>query len=200
MNSLHPTKAILIETTVKLMDERSLDEIRSEEVLENSGVSKGSLYHHFTDFPELLNTALVARFAQEVDLNIEIIANTLKRAKSKEELFRGLAQVTIATQKPESRSIRFERARVLALTEGNPYLSKALASEQDRLTEAVTDLVRESINKGFIRSDLDPRSIAVFIQAYSLGTVVDDVASKHVNPEEYYKLIDTVLRSSLSKD
>lgn len=200
MNSFHPTKAILIETTVKLLDERSPDDIRSDEVLEISGVSKGSLYHHFTDFPELINSALVARFAQEVDLNIEIIATTLKSAKSKEELFQGLAIITTATQKPESRNIRFERARVLALSEGNPYLSRELAVVQDRLTEAVTDLVRESMNKGFIRSDLDPRAVAVFIQAYSLGRVVDDVAGERTNPEEYYKLIDTVLRSSLAKD
>ncbi|MCX6429787.1 MAG: TetR/AcrR family transcriptional regulator [Actinobacteria bacterium] len=198
MNNLHPTKATLIATTVKLLNERALTEIRSDEVLEISGVSKGSLYHHFNDFSDLINTALVARFAEEVDFNIELIANTLARATSKEELFQGLAQVTIATQKPESRSIRFERARVLALSEESPQLSAELGAEQDRLTEAVTDLVLESINKGFIRSDLDPRAIAVFIQAYSLGTVVDDVAGEHVNPEAYYKLIDTVLRASLA--
>jgi AcrR family transcriptional regulator len=200
MNSIHPTKATLIATIVKLLDERPLDEIRSDEVLEISGVSKGSLYHHFNDFSDLINTALVTRFAQEVDLNIERIALSLARATTREQLFQGLAQVTIATQKPESRTIRFERARVLALSERNPQLSRELGAEQDRLTDAVTDLVRESINKGFIRSDLNPRAIAVFIQAYSLGTVVDDVAGEHVNPEDYYKLIDTVLRTSLASD
>jgi AcrR family transcriptional regulator len=185
---------------VTLLNDRPIAEIRSEEVLELSGVSKGSLYHHFNDFSDLINTALVYRFSQEVDLNIEIIANTLSRATTKEQLFQGLAQVTIATQKPESRTIRFERARVLALSEGNPQLARELGAEQDRLTEAVTDLVRESINKGFIRSDLNPQAIAVFIQAYSLGTVVDDVAGEHVNPEDYYKLIDRVLRSTLGTD
>lgn len=200
MNSLHPTKATLITTTMNLIEERPLEEIRSDEVLERSGVSKGSLYHHFSDFSELLNTALVARFAQEVDLNIEIISKTLIHARSKEELFQGLAQVTVATQKAESRSIRFERARIIALSEGNHILQVQLAAEQDRLTDAVTDLVRESINKGFIREDLNPRAIAVFIQAYSLGKVVDDVAKNPVNLEDYYKVIDIVLRSSFATD
>ena len=200
MNEVHPTKATLIATTIQLIEDRRLGDIRSEEVLELSGVSKGSLYHHFNDFSELLNTALVARFAQEVDLNIEIISKTLIHARSKEEVFQGLAQVTVATQKAESRSIRFERARIIALSEDNPLLQTQLAVEQDRLTDAVTDLVRESINKGFIRDDLNPRAIAVFIQAYSLGKVVDDVAKNPVNLDDYYKLVDIFLRSSFATD
>lgn len=200
MNSLHPTKATLIATTVILLEERSPEEIRSDDVLEKSGISKGSLYHHFNDFADLINTALVSRFAREVDFNIEIISGALSKATSREQLFQGLMQVTIGTQKPESRSIRFERARVLALSENNPLLHKQLSAEQDRLTEAVTDLVQESINKGFIREDLNPRAVAVFIQAYSLGKVVDDVTNTPVDPNEYYKLIDRMLRATFGTD
>jgi AcrR family transcriptional regulator len=200
MTQTHPTKATLIATMVTLLNNRPIADLRSDEVLELSGVSKGSLYHHFNDFSDLINTALVYRFSQEVDGNIDIIANTLIHARSKEELFQGLAQVTVATLKPESRTIRFERARVLALSEDSPLLQQQLAAEQDRLTDAVTDLVRESMNKGFIRDDLNPRAVAVFIQAYSLGKVVDDVTNTQIDPDDYYKLIDRVLRSTLGKD
>jgi AcrR family transcriptional regulator len=198
MPQSHPTKAALIATVVSLLDERSLEDIRSDEVLELSGVSKGSLYHHFNDFSDLLNTALVVRFSQEVDYNIDAISRTLVHARTQEELFQGLAQVTRATQKPESKATRFERARVLALSEGSAQLAKQLGEEQDRLTDAVTDLVRECIHKGFIKPDLDPKAVAVFIQAYSLGKVVDDIAQNQVDFEIWVKLIDQVLWSSFA--
>jgi len=196
MSRSHPTKLTLISTVVDLLDEKVPEDIRSEDVLERSGISKGSLYHHFKDFSDLINAALVLRFAREVDFNIEIISKTLIHARTEEELFQGIAQVSNATQKTESKGIRFERARVLALSEGNPKMAKELAQEQDRLTEAVIDLIQESINKGFIKADINPRAAAVFVQAYSLGKVVDDIAGVRVDHDEYMKLIDYVLRSS----
>ena len=41
----HPTKETLIATVVAMLDEKALEDIRSEDVLEVSGISKGSLYH-----------------------------------------------------------------------------------------------------------------------------------------------------------
>lgn len=196
MPSRHPTKVTLISTVVAMLDEMAFEEIRSEDVLERSGISKGSLYHHFQDFSDLLSAALVFRFSQEVDFQIDFYSMTLANARNEEELFQGIAAVNDATQKIESKGIRLERARVLALSEANPTLAQALAFEQDRLTEAIVDLIAESINKGFVKSNIDPRAVAVFFQAYSLGKVVDDIAGVKVDHEEYMKLLNLVLRTS----
>ncbi len=196
MPSRHPTKATLVSTVVSMMDEMAFEAIRSEDVLERSGVSKGSLYHHFEDFSDLLSAALVFRFSQEVEFQIDVYSKILASADSEEDLFQGIASVNHATQKIESKGIRLERARVLALSESNPTLAKELAKVQDRLTDAVTDLITESINRGFVRPDVDPRSLAIFFQAYSLGKVVDDIAGIKVDHEEYMKLLNLVLRTS----
>ena len=58
---VHPTKALLIATTVTLLDTKLPNEIAVDEILEASGISKGSLYHHFEDLGELLEIAQVER-------------------------------------------------------------------------------------------------------------------------------------------
>ncbi len=193
----HPTKDSLIATVVTMLDEKALEDIRSEDVLEVSGISKGSLYHHFEDFSDLINAALVFRFSLGVDVNIRLISTTLAKASTEEELFYGLSLVNRATQEPQVRNIRFERARVLALSETNAKMAKELAAEQDRLTDAVTDLVQEAINKGFVDPNIDPASVAVFLQAYTIGKVVDDIADDKIEIEKYLKFLDHILRKSL---
>ena len=49
----HPTKAALVTTMVRLLDERDLEDITTELVLHESGISRSSLYHHFGDLGEL---------------------------------------------------------------------------------------------------------------------------------------------------
>ena len=71
--SLHPTKSHLINTTVSILDEKLPNEIAVDEILEKSGISKGSLYHHFEDLGQLLEVAQVERYAQWVDRSIEIL-------------------------------------------------------------------------------------------------------------------------------
>ncbi len=197
MQGQHPTRTALIATTVSLMDDRPMDEIRSEDVLEISGISKGSLYHHFNDFSELLNTALVLRFSRWVDRSIELLTQVLETSTTKDQVFAGIERVTELTQGPEGLPRRFERARVLALAENNSQLARELGHEQARLTNALADLTREAIRRGFYRKDLDPVSVALFIQAYSFGKVIDDISSERVEFQEWKPFISGMLRRTL---
>ena len=63
-DSMHPTKAVLVRTVVQLLDTQLPTEIHADDVLEISGISKGSLYHHFEDLGELVETAQVLRYSK----------------------------------------------------------------------------------------------------------------------------------------
>jgi AcrR family transcriptional regulator len=91
---IHPTKSALINTTVELLSSKHPGEIAVDEILELSGISKGSLYHHFEDLAELLETAQVERYAIWVDRSIEAITGMIAKIKSREELLEGLKKVT----------------------------------------------------------------------------------------------------------
>jgi len=84
----HP-KSEALHTAVALLDERAPDEITVERVLSESGVSKGSLYHHYRDFNDLLDRAQVQRFTRLVDASIAMIAQVVDHATTPEECYAG---------------------------------------------------------------------------------------------------------------
>lgn len=196
-NSVHPTKSLLVETTVKILDTKKPHEVAVDEILETSGISKGSLYHHFTDLSELLEVAQVARYADWVDRSIALIVDIVSKSKSREDIYHGVQRMTLLTQSRDFKSFRFERARILGNSEGNERFQKALAVEQERLTTGLTDIIREVIEKGFFNKDLDPAVVAVFIQSYTLGKIVDDVVGNPVDSKSWDKFVDHVVLTSI---
>jgi len=198
--SIHPTKEKLIATMVSLMDERALTSIQVDDVLRESNISKGSLYHHFENFDDLVEVTLIARFAAGVDLSIELVAGAVNGAKSAEELVEKIIEVTTFTQGRERAKFRLERARVIGLSVNSPKLLNALEREQDRLTTAMADLVREGQEKGWVSKAFDAKTIAVYLQAYTLGRVVDDVASKDnkIDPKDWSNVVVAALKALLT--
>jgi AcrR family transcriptional regulator len=190
---VHPTKALLISTTVKLLDTKLPNEIAVDEILETSGISKGSLYHHFEDLSELLEVAQVERYAAWVDRSVEALVGMLAKVKTREDIVAGLKMVTRFTQDTKYSKTRFQRARAIAAAEHNPRFRKLLAEEQKRLTDALIDLINEARNKGLYASDFDAHAGAVLVQAYTLGMIVDDFVDEQMDPEAWYALIDKVV-------
>jgi AcrR family transcriptional regulator len=183
--TIHPTKARLIETTAALLEDQFPHAIQVDEILEKSGISKGSLYHHFEDLGELLEAAQVARYAVWVDRSITLITPILSGAKNRDDIINGLRRATIYTQSEDYRATRFQRARTLANSETSLRFQRALGLEQERLTAALEDLVQEAKNKGLFKAELDARAVAVFIQSYTLGKIVDDIVpNKDSNSQE----------------
>lgn len=194
--AVHPTRERLIQTMADLLDEERPERITADMVLAKSGVSKGSLYHHFADFEELLEAALVQRFSSSVDESVENISDVLHKATSREEFFQALGAVTADTQSPERSDRRYERARAVGLAGSNERFRVVLGLEQQRLTDAFTDIFREAQHRGWIQPDIDPHALAVFIQAYTLGRIVDDIAPNKVDPTAWVNLINRIANSN----
>jgi AcrR family transcriptional regulator len=198
--TIHPTKEKLIATMVALMDERALPAIQVEDVLRESNISKGSLYHHFENFEDLTEAALISRFASSVDLSIELVAAAVNGAKSAEEFVEKIIEVTTVTQGRNRSKFRLERARVIGLSVNSPHLLALLEIEQDRLTAAMADIVREGQEKGWVSKTFDAKTIAVFMQAYTIGRVIDDVAStdEHIDSEDWNNVVNAAVKSLLT--
>jgi AcrR family transcriptional regulator len=193
----HPTKARLIETTAGLLENQFPQDIQVDEILEKSGISKGSLYHHFHDLGELLEAAQVAKYAAWVDRSIGLIVPVLSGAKTRDDIIEGLRILTKYTQSSEYQQTRFYRARTLANSETSERFKIALGIEQDRLTAALEDLVAEAKNKGLFRAELDNRVVAVFIQSYTLGKIVNDIVPEPLAQEKWDDFIVNMLIATM---
>jgi AcrR family transcriptional regulator len=198
--SVHPTKEKLIDTMISLMDEHALASILVDDVLRESNISKGSMYHHFENFEDLVEAALIARFAAGVDYSIDLVSEVVRSSSSAQEFAQKFAEVTSATQGRTRSRFRMERARVIGLSVNSPKLSEALEQEQLRLTSALADLVRECQEKGWVSKKYEAKTIAVFLQAYTLGRVVDDVVGKEnqVDPNDWNIVVNVALKALLT--
>ena len=193
-NGIHKTKQQLIQATSELMDEVGVEEISAAMVLERTGASKSSMYHFFDDFSELLEETFLVRFAASVEASGRAIKEIIQASTTQDGFFTAIEAVTKSSQARENSAIRFQRARMLARSEHNDRFHKSLGKIQEDLTDFLAEAFEMAQQKGFVNHDFEPRTGAVFIQAYTLGKVVDDITQVHMNDGDWERLIGTTLR------
>ena len=191
-HDLHETKQHLIQATSELMDEVSLEEISAAMVLERAGASKSSMYHFFEDFGDLLEATFLVRFAASVQASDHAIKEIIEKSTNKVDFFKALEKVTQVTQTRNNSAIRFQRARMLARSERNERFRKSLGDIQQQLTDSLTQAIKNAQDKGFVTTDFQPRTLAVFIQAYTLGKIVDDITTNPMDDQDWDRFITRI--------
>ncbi len=193
LTTFHPTKRLLVETVVGLLNAKKPNEILADEVLETSGVSKGSMYHHFEDLQELVETAQIFRYSKWIDASIDFLTSYVAKARTLDELRNALRILTEQTQSDERKDARAERAQALAACLQNPRMAKQMGRETERLTDAIADVTEEVKNKGLFRADVNAKALATFIQAYTLGKLVNDYNPTGVHESEWNEFIMNIV-------
>jgi AcrR family transcriptional regulator len=80
---LHPTAQKLVDTVIEMLQTTSYNNIKSENVLLRSGITRGPLYHHFADFDDLIETAQIQLYKSFV---LEVISQLLKVIEATDDL------------------------------------------------------------------------------------------------------------------
>jgi AcrR family transcriptional regulator len=191
-HDLNETKQHLIQATSELMDEVSLEDLSAAMVLERAGASKSSMYHFFEDFGDLLEATFLVRFAASVRVSDQAIKEIIEVSTNKVDFFKALEKVTQASQSRANSAVRFQRARMLARSERSERFKKSLGEIQQQLTDSLTDAIHKAQDKGFVTLDFQARTLAVFIQAYTLGKIVDDITVSPMNDQDWDRLITAI--------
>lgn len=190
---MHRTKVVLLDTTVRLLETLPVEKVTADLVLAESGVSRGSLYHHFEDLADLHEHAMARRFGVIVDSSIEQLRVVLETARSTNDVRTLLAVVNERIHDPERARVRAERFLVVAEAVRSERFRATFGREQQRLTAAQAEMFRDAQQRGWFRSDFDPTAAAVLIQAFTLGRVVDDVSAEPVDPAAWTSLINDLI-------
>jgi AcrR family transcriptional regulator len=199
-NVIHKTKQQLIQATSELMDEVSVEDISAAMVLERTGASKSSMYHFFEDFGDLLEATFLYRFAASVQASDQFIKDIIDQTENKKDFFKALEKVTHATQARSNSVIRFQRARMLGRSERSERFRKTLGETQQQLTDSLAAIIQNAQEKGFVTASFEARTIAVFIQSYTLGKIVDDVTTNPMNDQDWERLITAIGNTVLAAE
>jgi AcrR family transcriptional regulator len=193
----HPTREKLVATLVALMDERALYDIQVDDVLRESNISKGSLYHHFEDFNDLVECVQVRVFTEYVELDISAIQRALDAATDRDKFVNLISLITRTAMQPERAVSRIQRARIISATQGRERFAARIGHEQKLLNDQMTRVIIVGQERGWISPDLDAQALALFVQGYAFGFILNDVAEERVNPEKLVNVIDSVIANLL---
>ena len=196
-NVEHATHRALIDCGVELAKEFGMYGFTVEQLLTRSGISKGSLYHHFEDFNDLVECVQVRVFTEYVELDISAIQRALEAATDREKFVQLISAITRAAMQPQRSVSRIQRARIISATQGRERFAARIAHEQQLLNNQMTRVISVGQERGWVPSHFDAQALALFVQGYAFGLILNDVAEARVNPEELITVIDSVIANLL---
>lgn len=189
------TLTAILEEARKMIEERGEAGLRVAELAEKCNVAVGLLYHYFKDRQALIAEVRARQFIDIVDSDITRVSDDLTPQTSVEGLLAmAIESFGASLQDAVRRSSRWKRIAILAGTEHNERLRERVAEEQARAASALADLLADAQNKGIVRDDVDPKALALLIEAIPLGTVLADISpATSPTQDEWMKVINLVL-------
>jgi len=194
----HPTKVALLEVVKEMIGEFGADGFTVEMVLAESGISRGSLYHHFEDFPDLVEEALLDINRTNVVTSIELVRHELAGVRTKDEFLDAVGRVTRALHSPERFKARVDRVRMLAVCGNDERFRKRFGDTQAEVIMAFADVIADAQARGVVRADFDPKVLATFMSAYTTGVILNDVSSDPVSYDDWNALVADVIERFVS--
>lgn len=183
----HPTAVALLEAAVELLETVPMESLSIALILEHTGISHGSLYHHFDDFPDLVEKAVIHRYTRSLKASLRVIDDLLE-CTSSDEFRQRVEQLIVETTHVSRSRNRMERIQVLGALQGHPRLVDGIARAQQEITDAQGELFREFQSRGWMRSDHDPIAMSAFVQAMIVGRIVDDVSERPIDQDTWLQV------------
>jgi AcrR family transcriptional regulator len=172
-----PDLAEVIAITTQLLLEHGEGGFRIEDVIEKTGISKSSLYLHFGDRDGLVAAAYAELFTIDTNRNISQAIAAFSTVESYEQLDSIIGLLVEAlVQTPGD--VRWNRIDVLAAARHRPEFLARITEAQTRMNSALEEVFRVQQALGNVRKDMDPREMAVLIQAVSFGRLFRDIDSR----------------------
>jgi AcrR family transcriptional regulator len=186
------TKALLVDTAVKIIKQESVDQITSERVLQESCLSKGSMYHHFQDFDDLIEAALVQIFAEDsvrtLKSSLAFLLNETNVDLARERIRKMVDEQEFAL----TQSLSQNHLAVTYFASIRPRMQKRLAEFQELQTQLWMDIFNICKRNSWTKCDLDSRAVSIVIQSMLLGPLVDHNASTQTNSSSRISAVDFI--------
>lgn len=187
--TVHPTRKLLLDATDALFEKHHPDMITGQMILRPSGVSHGSLYHHFEDASDVVETVMLDRFFDRAMKDIHNIKSVVFNAKDRPSYIEAVSAITVEVQSTKNSAKRIERVNLLAYAASRPRMLTKLAEKQQAVSVDFADTMVYAQQRGWINQNLSPLSLSVFFQALTLGRVLDDISSKHTAPDDWNQIV-----------
>ncbi len=174
VNGASTMETLIEHGVVELRRSGSID-FNLENVLRESGISRGSLYHHFGSRHGLITHCEAHLLKQTLKSENETIRRLIEAGSSGEELFSLLSMFIRTLGTPAAMEQRSRRIRTLAGSVEDSDLRRLIAESQQKGSAYLVESYQLAVDKGFIKPRVDLPSLVYVTQSMFLGRVLVDI-------------------------
>jgi AcrR family transcriptional regulator len=187
-----PARERILRAAVDIIAAEGEAALRLADVAAAAGVALSLTTHYFRTRDHLVAEALAERFAGLVRDDLRRIARLVREGDG--GAFRdGLTRLTADVLDRRRATQRLARIAAVGGAHGRPDLAQRLGEETAALLDELAVVIRSAQESGLVRADLDPRALATFLQAYSLGMVVADLDARPSDRADVQAVIDVFM-------
>lgn len=193
-----PDLDAVLEAAVESLLQNGERGFRIEHIIEKTGISRSSLYLHFTDRDGLVEAASIAIFAREVSANIDRTIAAMARVTTVAEA-RAIIPPLVEAIALQPEQTRWNRIMVMAASRYRPSLHERMVAEQTNMNDQFAAELTRWKSLGLLREGIDPHEVASFIQANTIGRVIRDLDG-NADPTDSWKRLMVMTHLSFIAD
>ena len=183
------TVRLVLDATIARLQTQGEAGVNIKEISAETGVSYGAIYHHFKDRDGLIHAAQFERLRHQPGGDIVALGQALDSAEDLDDFVARVQQIADAIADPSRGAVRLVRSSVIASALHNDELRAALTGLETEVMEAVAALIRRAQDLGIADPSLDPKAVAVYIEALSYGIVLQEFMENPPPPQAVSDLL-----------
>ena len=183
------TVDLVLKAVIRRLEESGESHLTIDDILLETGVSKGSLYYHFGDREGLIYAARIAQYSTYLQNDSEELRSGLLTCTTFEQFVENLLGLTILSMKKNDRKIRAMRLNAISSAYGRPDLWYALQEKQHQYTNAITEVFQYGQKMGWVRTDITAHALGVFVQGHALSRILVDLDHNELEAESWVKVM-----------
>ena len=168
------TMQTLIDFGIRELEKVGSVEFNLETVLRESGVSRGSLYHHFGNRMGLIARCEAVLLKQSLKADNEGVRLLISMGISGKELFAVLSEQIRMNGSVEAVARRQQRIRTLGMAVEDEGLRQMLTDAQDKGSRFFAETLAIAKDRGLIQPVGDLDALSYLIQSMFLGRILVD--------------------------
>ena len=183
------TVDLVLKAVIRRLEESGESHLTIDDILLETGVSKGSLYYHFGDREGLIYAARIAQYSTYLQNDSEELRGGLMTCTTFDQFVENLLGLTILSMQKNDRKIRAMRLNAISSAYGRPDLWYALQEKQHQYTNAITEVFEYGQKMGWVRTDVTAHALGVFVQGHALSRILVDLDHNELEAESWVKVM-----------
>ena len=146
-----------------------------DRVIEESGVSRSSVYHHFGNRGGVLAAIEIQRFTNFMMSGVVVVRELLSGMSDIEEWLSAIDEMLISDNGADARARRVQRVSTFVVAQENEKLMSALSKVQMDGTRHLAETLDMAVARGLMHPTAPTLGIAYLFQSILVGRILVDL-------------------------